>query len=321
MVTAHERALLDGDLDRQKLDGLVMKPATASSLLDTIGAAFGQGAVDNAAPRVPQLKAGARVLVVEDNPVNQIVIRECLRDAGVKVEVSSNGASALERLREGQHFDAVLMDVQMPGMDGMETTRAIREMAGHRQLPIIAVTAHALEDDRLRCLDAGMDDYLAKPVDLDAIVNCLSRWLPAERLHVEAVRPIAQAVMLHRLGELALQIPGFSPAAAVKRLGGNAASVGDLLLIFADTSAGVSSRLRVQLRIGETQAALRTLHALRGAATTIALDAIADSCLHLETALREPAADTLVTERCERLCWLLDVVIARLRIWASRALN
>jgi two-component system sensor histidine kinase/response regulator len=323
MVTAHERALLDGDLNRQNLNGLVVKPATASSLLDTIVAVFHGGVGDGCRPdaslRVPRFKAGSQVLVVEDNPVNQIVIRECLRDAGVKVEIAANGARALERLREGEHFDAVLMDVQMPGMDGMETTRAIRAMVAHRTTPIIAVTAHALDDDRRRCLDAGMDDYLAKPVDLEAIVTCLSRWIPAERPLAESVKPTAQAPTLRRLEELAAQIPGFSAAAAVNRLGGNAASVADLLVIFADASADVSSRLRTQLRLGDTHGALQTLHAVRGAASTIALDAIADSCQQLESALREPIDDATLTERCERLCWLLDVVIARLRIWATRA--
>jgi HPt (histidine-containing phosphotransfer) domain-containing protein len=122
---------------------------------------------------------------------------------------------------------------------------------------------------------------------------------------------------LRRLEELATQIPGFSAAAAVRRLGGDAVGVAALLAIFVDTSKEVPRRLHVQLRLGYTGAALKTLHSLRGAASTIALDAIVEACAQFEHALRESPDGEGLSAQCERLCRLLDMVIARLRTWGG----
>ncbi|MBL8491617.1 MAG: response regulator, partial [Rhodocyclaceae bacterium] len=119
---------------------------------------------------------GARVLLVEDNPINQDVAAELLSLADLDVTVADDGAEALARV-EKESFDLVLMDMQMPRMDGIAATRAIRALPGRQGLPIIAMTANAFEEDRQRCLDAGMDDHVGKPVDPDQMYRCLARWL------------------------------------------------------------------------------------------------------------------------------------------------
>jgi len=119
-----------------------------------------------------------RVLLVEDNPINRQIAAEQLKAAGLFVEWADSGETALSRLAD-RRYDAVLMDVQMPGMDGYEATRRIREIPGLADLPVIAMTAHAMGGDREKCLAAGMSDYLSKPVETDQLLETLARWLPA----------------------------------------------------------------------------------------------------------------------------------------------
>jgi CheY-like chemotaxis protein len=121
--------------------------------------------------------AGARVLVVEDNEINRIVASELLAAHGIVVSTADTGAEALVRLRAGEPFDLVFMDVQMPDMDGFEATRSLRALPVGGTLRIIAMTAHAMAGDRERCLAAGMDDYISKPVSPGDLETCLRRWL------------------------------------------------------------------------------------------------------------------------------------------------
>jgi signal transduction histidine kinase len=148
----------------------------------TFTARFGHDAAD---PRVlpapsqvatPSV-AGARVLVVEDNEINRIVASELLSAVGIVVSTADTGADALVRVRSGERFDLVFMDVQMPDMDGFEATRSLRALPSGKTLKIVAMTAHAMAGDRERCLAAGMDDYISKPVSPADLEACLWRWL------------------------------------------------------------------------------------------------------------------------------------------------
>jgi two-component system sensor histidine kinase/response regulator len=167
------------------LDGCLAKPVTASALLDlACGLFVGDGYkplrdADRGPRPAPDLH-GLRVLVVEDNPVNRQVALELLADAGVQVLQAEQGRQALALLQQHDDVDLVLMDVQMPGMDGYETTRRIREAEARRgrgaPLPVVAITAHALDRDRQRCLDAGMNDFISKPFDADELLLSVARW-------------------------------------------------------------------------------------------------------------------------------------------------
>ena len=120
-----------------------------------------------------------RVLLAEDNLVNQHVALAVLKKLGIRAELAANGREAVEAVQAGA-FDLVLMDCQMPELDGFQATRRIRELEGEaRRVPILAMTANAMQGDRERCLESGMDDYLAKPITLDGLKNALRRWLPA----------------------------------------------------------------------------------------------------------------------------------------------
>ena len=119
---------------------------------------------------------GARILLVEDNEINQELARDVLEDVGIVVEVAENGREALERLSQ-ERFDVVLMDCEMPVMDGYAATRALRQQPQWRDLPVIAMTANAMAGDREKVLAACMNDYIAKPIDIDEVLATLARWI------------------------------------------------------------------------------------------------------------------------------------------------
>jgi PAS domain S-box-containing protein len=160
-------------------EDVLRKPVMILSL-ETLVSGVGGGAV-GADPPKAAVRSGARVLVVEDHPVNQMLIRRLLEKMGHAVELAGDGRAALEKLR-GERFDLVLMDLQMPVMGGIEATQHIREaestMGEH--VPIVALTARAMEDDRMRCIEAGMDDYLSKPIEIDELKRVLQRFLGSE---------------------------------------------------------------------------------------------------------------------------------------------
>ena len=163
---------------------VLVKPVNASQMFDALMRLMGQPHAQpepELAPGSSPFEAlgplrGARLLVVEDNELNQQVAAELLSDAGFVVELAGNGQEALAKLRQ-QPVDLVLMDMQMPVMDGLEATRAIRAQPGLRHLPVIAMTANAMAADRELCLAAGMNDHLAKPVNPDDLWRVLARWL------------------------------------------------------------------------------------------------------------------------------------------------
>lgn len=120
---------------------------------------------------------GSRILLVEDDPVNTEVAQGILVAAELEVHCAADGAAALARVAAGEQFAVVLMDMLMPGMDGLEATRRIRGLPAGREVPIVAMTANAFAEDRARCLEAGMDDFMTKPIDPNALFATLARWM------------------------------------------------------------------------------------------------------------------------------------------------
>jgi CheY-like chemotaxis protein len=186
------------DLDRDTHDGVfaahLVKPVTPSTLNDTLMHALGSRPAETvAAPANPYAlwrKSGARVLLAEDNAINQAVAVEILNGFGLEVDVAANGKEAVARLGTG-HYDLVLMDMQMPEMDGLAATRAIRAMPGMTELPILAMTANAFSEDRAACIAAGMNDHIAKPVDPEFLFATLQRWLPVPATPAETPVPVS----------------------------------------------------------------------------------------------------------------------------------
>jgi CheY-like chemotaxis protein len=191
MVTAFSRDEVARELVAQQVnvDGLLNKPVTPSSLLDACATALGKPPRDDT-PAAPHTELSApankgdlkdaRILLVEDNEINRELAAELLQGVGVQVTLACDGQEALDALAT-QAFDAVLMDCQMPVMDGYTATRALRKMTHLRDLPVIALTANAMTGDREAALAAGMNDHIAKPIRIDELYATLARWLPAQR--------------------------------------------------------------------------------------------------------------------------------------------
>jgi two-component system, sensor histidine kinase and response regulator len=185
LVTAFDEPAMWHKARGVKYDAVLVKPITASALHDTLVRVLRQQSASLPIPAarpgerealLRQRHAGQRVLLAEDNPINQEVAVELLRSAGLVIETAENGAQALE-LATSRPYDLVLMDVQMPVMDGLQATQAIRERLG-RSLAIVAMTANAFGEDRAACIEAGMNDHLPKPVDPERLFAMLARWLP-----------------------------------------------------------------------------------------------------------------------------------------------
>jgi len=162
------------------------KPISQSRLLDTIASTMHEGLGPEVTSSTPEgwVPGTGRILMAEDNEINQFFLSEVLAGKGYSFEVVSNGLEALEMLgREDHGFDLVLMDCQMPELDGYDATRRLRTREVNEELPhmpVIAMTAHAMEGDREKCLAAGMDDYLAKPLQIEELDRVLGKWLDPE---------------------------------------------------------------------------------------------------------------------------------------------
>jgi two-component system sensor histidine kinase/response regulator len=245
------------------------KPVRRAVLLETLAEVLGDVAPAEAAAAAAQaVRTRGVVLVAEDNPVNQVVIETMLRQRGLEVDLANDGLEALARLDPERHV-AVFMDCQMPNLDGYETTARIRaEEPEERHVPIVAMTAHAFEGDRERCLRAGMDDYLSKPLraaDLDPV---LERWIAARS-------PVGDGLVD---GERVNSMLSLGSSLVEK-----------LLEVFARTTPPMLEELRSAVEAGDADARRRLAHKLRGSADTVGAQRLSELALELENGNGEGA--------------------------------
>jgi len=243
----------------------------ALSVLDSGRVWFG-------APEVLQEMAGARVLLVDDNAVNRELGVDLLASAGIDAVPAASGAEALA-LAEGGAFDAVLLDVEMPGMDGWETLARLRARPGGARLPVIALTAHALAGFREQCLAAGMDDYVAKPIELPQLFRVLNRWLPGRGPRARARIPAPAPGRFQAL-EGVLDVSG-----TLERLGGDADLLAKTLEAFLRDASRPEQRALEALRGGDPGTARALIHPIRGLAGTLGMTRVAEAAKAAEGAL------------------------------------
>jgi CheY-like chemotaxis protein len=294
LITAFGGEEILGQAEELHLDGVLFKPVNPSLLFDMIMEAFGAKAPSCGSRkpcREPQAPppglAGRRILLVEDNAINRQVAIELLAEAGVAADVAVNGQQAVDKLSGGSAlYDAVLMDVQMPVMDGFEATRVIRSVLGLSDLPVIAMTAHALAGDAQKCLDAGMNDHVPKPVDADQMYRVLAKWLRVDTPPPGAL-PGAVAEAADGQAALAAALPSLDVAAALSRLRGNQALYQRLLHDFIRDFADAPERFRTLCAKADAQGATGLAHTLTGLAGTLGARALAQAASLLESAARQ----------------------------------
>jgi CheY-like chemotaxis protein len=301
LVTAYGREEVMQQAEEVGLEGFLLKPVNPSMLFDTIIQAFGEAVPETS--RVAQRKEqeakaleniqGARVLLVEDNEINQQVAREILEGAGLNITLANDGQEAVNAVKEN-NYDAVLMDVQMPVMDGYTATKEIRKWEGGMRnegndpIPIIAMTAHAMAGDEDKSLQAGMNGHVTKPIDPDQLFATLQKWIkPSEKQvqvqqpEVPVERPESDKVVPEE-DELPKSLPGFDLPAGLERLRGNKRLYRKLLLDFGAKYTEVAGEIHKALDSKDLKQAHSLIHNLKGLAGNLAAIDLQAASVNLE---------------------------------------
>jgi signal transduction histidine kinase/CheY-like chemotaxis protein len=324
MVTAYGREEVMQQAEQVGLEGFLLKPVSPSMLFDATMQAFGEAVPEIS--RITQRKEqeaealkhiqGARLLLVEDNEINQQVAKEILESAGLNVTLANNGQEGVNAVKENE-YDAVLMDIQMPVMDGYTATRKIREWEGGMRnaecgmgnkigensdlkskirdpkskikgLPIIAMTAHAMAGDEDKSLQAGMNGHVAKPIDPDQLFATLQKWIKPSEKRAQVQQPEISAEgpeevqAIPEEEELPESLPGFDLAAGLERLRGNKRLYRKLLLDFGAKYTEVAAEIHKALNSKDLKQAHSLIHNLKGLAGNLAATDVQAASVNLE---------------------------------------
>jgi two-component system sensor histidine kinase/response regulator len=311
LITAYGREEVIRTAHQAGLEEVLIKPVSASTLFDSVTRAFGITVESREQPvedraRQERFLEGARILVVEDNEINRQIARETLEDAGCHVTTCEDGEKSLRLLRE-YVFDLVLMDMQMPVMDGITATLSIRNVLGLSDLPIVAMTANATVQDRQRCLDSGMNDHVPKPIDVRTLLDTLGFWLHRTRV-AEAVTDSTAIDTVSPFPD----IPGIDLRNALARVAGNDALLRNILLSFAGNQRDAIQHIDAALLRGDHEAAERHAHTLKGLAGHIGATELQTLAAGLETAIREGQDRPALTSLMEALSVSLEPLLRAL---------
>ncbi len=277
------------------VSAFLKKPMSRSDLLDVIMEVLGQKTGKSEEIIRPSIDTGiferlrgGRVLLVEDNVVNQQVASEILKSAGMTVKIAGNGKKALKALDE-ETFDIVLMDVQMPEMDGIEATRIIRRDDKYRNLPIIAMTAHAMAGDRERFMEAGMNDHTPKPIDPESFFATLAKWIDKKDtpsgMDMDIVRKKSPVALPEKL-------EGIDVNDALKRIMGNKALLKDIIIDFCTSFSDAENRIKSLVDSGEIKEAEKLVHNIKGAAGNIGASRLHHVTAEYDDTLRKNQTDS-----------------------------
>jgi two-component system sensor histidine kinase/response regulator len=308
MVTAFGHEDVRSEAEDLVLEGFLAKPVRSSALFNILVRLF-DGSADagmpgpGTGPRQRPLEGlrGLRVLLVEDNPINQQIGVEMMAGEGIVVEVANDGRAAVAKLKAGDRYDVVLMDLQMPVMDGYEAAAAIRSDPAMQTLPIVAMTAHVMAEERRRCLDAGMNEHLAKPLDPDVLFDTLARWGAMRPISAPgSMVPQAEApssAAADAAGTAPFALDGFDTASALRRTGGNLMLYRRLLTMFVADQADAALDLRSALEAGDRVTAQRIAHSTKGVAALIGATQVADIAVRLENGMNNSQEYELLMDR------------------------
>ena len=310
IVTALGQEDVRARAEETGIEGYLQKPVSPSMLYDALMDLFGLARHETAALSQGKKEThshdarGIRILLVEDNEVNQEVAREMLESVGASVTIAKHGGEAVEiltRCEPPPPFDVVLMDLQMPEVDGFTATRLIRVKPELRELPIIAMTADVMAEAVERCLEAGMNDHVGKPIDPHALFATLARWTKSREVEAEglAAKPARTDEEVN-----VPQIEGVDVAGGLERVAGNKRLYVDLLGQFVARQGSAAAQIQVALENGDRKLAERLAHSVKGVAGNLGMDSIFQLAGKLQSTIRESRDDVDVL--FEGFSWELD---------------
>ena len=316
LVTAYGREEALHQADKAGIDEVLIKPVTSSLLFDTAMQLVGGAPVESRAPVAPvvgtvDLSAlrGARILLVEDNELNQEVAAGLLTEGGFRVDIADNGQIAVERVQQTA-YDLVLMDMQMPVLDGVSATREIRQWPGCAALPIVAMTANAMQQDKERCLAAGMNDFITKPIEPDELWATLQRWIKPPLAGVQAGAASPPVALSD--ADLPGDIAGLDVAAGLRRARGKPTLYLSFLRRFVANQTPVAEAIRAALDRDDWATAERLTHTAKGVAGAIGAAGVQDAAAALERAIQQRQPRSRLDERLGAFAAPLTDLIAAL---------
>ncbi len=288
MVSAHGREEIQSEVQNADLDGFLIKPVTPSALLDSIMTSLGKQTpkkVENNLNREkesqPSTIKGAKILLVEDNIINQEIANEILQKAGLVVTIANNGKEAIEKVKESE-YDLVLMDIQMPEMNGYEAAKIIKSDPNLKDLPVLAMTANVMKHDIEKCYEAGMQGHIAKPINTKHLFEALVKWIePREKnVSIPVISDSAKNVEIPNF-------PGINVKKSLEMIGGDKVLYRKLLIQFQELCLNSMQEIEAALEARDMEKIGRIMHTLKGAAGSIGATNLATASGKIETQILE----------------------------------
>ncbi|MEO5376671.1 MAG: response regulator [Magnetococcus sp. DMHC-6] len=307
LITAYGREEVMSASTLGEMPYFLMKPLTASSLVEMITQVLGGQPKPTSLIDFPTQSFFGNILLVEDNEINQEVALGILQQTGLTIEVANNGWEAIEKIQT-LPFDLILMDVQMPVMDGYEATRTIRQKEKFQKLPIIAMTANAMTGDREICLAAGMNDYISKPIDPHQLYAMLTKWLPSTTLPPSIHLPTAKQPQNQNLLP---ELPGLNTQIGLLNMGGNVSLYLDILSRFVRTQHQTCQTMADLLQSNDWSTLERLAHTLKGITATIGATHLSQLAQQMEQGAKEKIGQEPMRLLLESTSKELDTTILR----------
>ncbi|MCP4670107.1 MAG: response regulator, partial [Desulfobacula sp.] len=306
--------------EKNDLEGILLKPFSPSALFDLILQAFclassefkGYTASDDKIVERLSTIQGARILVAEDNHINQILTREILEDVGFDVTITDDGQKAVN-LVENQLFDAVLMDIQMPVMDGYQATKLIRKNYTLKQIPIIAMTAHAMHSDKVKSIEAGMVEHISKPIDPDKLFAALLTWIEPKEDADNLLQKESRLIDKHTDGMISFKnMKGIDIQKGLSRTLGKKKLYKKIMTQFYNEYADANEKINKAIGLKEEKAALSLIHTIKGLAGSIGAEDLAQAAMEFEEQVKTRKG-LAIKSKSDRFSSALNTVIESIK--------